>query len=401
MSGHAPRGLRRLRPYRRRALERTSSLRRRTSVDAANPSTVFALVIEATLLVGCASPNNAADSTILNSATSGTFTQDSSRFDSSIADTSRDRLVAKDRLISPRAAAVSAPAGVSAAETGLATELGANPASPETLAPGLYALDRLAIATSGTTATIRAPYSCTRVLDELQAGQWTMLDIPADQNALGVTMALLSYGDRLGTLYLGGTDTACAGSLTMAQQADVTTSGALVTAKSATELPLYCHAGPDPNGQDLSDLQLAYFGLFITPAGSFVLNFSGPAKKGTNRLDVGDEGDQGVMVLPIKADVAPIDAALNFVGKFFSGTDSVDDAFADFAGAFSGAGTLTVTSTDPLTATLSTDGLPAHDGSDEEEYDDEDDAEGTDAGSDLTQYAGQTLTLTASLHCDQ
>ncbi len=290
----------------------------------------------------------------------------------------------------PRTAATSAVAATVASADAIT--------GAEGLAPGLYGLDRLTSSTSGNTVTIRAHRPCEQVMDELQAGQWTLQSVPAEQNALGVTIGLMSYGDRLATLYLKDGDGSCTGSLTVSSPADLTVGGALTASPAGSELSLYCHVGPSPGGDDLTDLQLAYFGLFRTSSGSFVVNLSGPAKVGTNTLGGDDDGDgdQGIMVLPIKPDVAPVDAALNFIGKFFGTGDDINAAFADFAGVFNGTGTLTVTSTDPLTATLTTDTLTAYDGSDEDPGE-----TGDDVSNDLAQYGGQTLSLTAPLHCAQ
>lgn len=293
---------------------------------------------------------------------------------------------------------------------------------PESLLPGLYALDRLAADVNGATVTIRAQRPCSEVLDELQAGQWAARVIPATDSPLSSTMVVLSYGEHLAIAYLKDGESSCVGSVTAGSDVDITGGGALAATGAAVELPLYCHVGPDLNGQDLKDLRLSYFGLFATAGDPFVIMVSAPAQVGTQQLTMDEEGGQGITVLPLKKDVAPIDAAVTFLSTFFAGQGSPDDAFAQFTGMFYGGGTLKVTSTDPLEATLTTDALAAYD----ESADDDDDSDEGDDGSaydsdgnpiessddsdqdddsgvmqEIGGAAGQSLTLTTPLHCGQ
>lgn len=283
-------------------------------------------------------------------------------------------------------------------------------ASPADLLPGLYALDRLAIDVTGTTVILRAQRPCSDVLDELQAGQWTARIIPAMDNPLSSTMAVLSYGDRMAMAYLKDSDASCVGTITAGSPVDITAGGALTAAGAGMELPLYCHVGPNLDGDDLEDLLLTYFGLFTTASGSFVVMGAAPANAGSHRLTVDEEGSQGITVMPLKPDVSPVDAAVTFLGTFFAGQGDPENAFTQFTGMFAGSGTIDVTSSNPLEATLTTDPLAAYD--DEEDdtdyggYDHTDDGDEEDEEDDgvldeLGAAAGQTLTLTAPLHCAQ
>lgn len=312
------------------------------------------------------------------------------------------------RAAAPARGAPAAPqaraAGAAAADIATAEAI----TGAEGLAPGFYGLDRLTISTSGNTVTIRSQRPCEQVLDELQAGQWAMRAIPADQNPLGTTMALFSYGSRLAMAYLKGGESSCTGSITVANQVDLTAGGSLTAAAHGIELPLYCHVGPDPNGNDLKDLRLTYFGLFTTASGSFVMMLGGPATVGRHELSMSDDDSEGITLLPMKPDVAPIDAALTFLGTFFAGQGAADDAFAQFTGMFYGDGTLTVASTGPLQATLTTGTLSAYDDSadntDYGDYDHTDDGgQDTPDGTEkiIGAAAGQTLSVTAPLHCAQ
>lgn len=291
-------------------------------------------------------------------------------------------------------------------------------ADPAGLIPGLYALDRLAIDVSGTTVTIRSQRPCTDVLDELQAGQWTARVIPAADSPLAMTMMLLSYGEHLAMVYLKDSESACVGTVTAASEVEMKGGGALTATGAGLELPLYCHVGPDLNGDDLKKLALSYFGLFATASGAFVVMMSGPAGVGSHTLTVDEEGSEGVTILPLKPGVAPIDAAVTFLGTFFGAQGDPETAFAQFTGMFAGGGTLDVTAADPLTATLTTDALAAYDEDADDDSDEDDDSgyddegnpiEGQDADDDsddgvvqeLGAAAGQTLTLTAPLHCGQ
>lgn len=292
-------------------------------------------------------------------------------------------------------------------------------AAPADLLPGLYALDRLAIDVNGTTVVMRAQRPCSDVLDELQAGQWTARVIPAADSPLSATMAVLSYGEHLAMAYLKATDTTCVGSITAGSPVDITGGGALTATGAGVELPLYCHVGPDLNGDDLKDLLLSYFGLFTTASGSFVVMGSGPANPGSHQLAIDEEGSQGITILPLKPGVAPIDAAVTFLGAFFAAQGDAEDAFAQFSGMFAGGGTLDVTSSSPLEATLTTGTLAAYDESaEDDDYDDESDASGYDADGnpidstddeddddgvmqEIGAAAGQSLTLTTTLHCAQ
>lgn len=285
-------------------------------------------------------------------------------------------------------------------KAGAAAPPAASDSNMEALAPGLYGLERLADESSGSTVTIRSQRPCSDVLDELRAGQWTMTFLPASQTALGMTIAVMSYGDRLAVVYLKDQDASCFGSLTVAEPADIEAGGALTASASGIELPVYCHVGPNVDGQDLNDLAVGYFGMFVTDKGAFMVNLSGPANKGTSRLTMGEEGDQGIMVLPVKPGMDPADAALKFVGSFYSGTGDVDSAFSQFTGMFSGEGTLTVTSTDPWRATLTTDALAAYDeDADDDDYSDDEESDESAAGAGPG-TAGATLTLTTTVHCD-
>lgn len=291
-------------------------------------------------------------------------------------------------------------------------------ATPADLLPGLYALDRLAIDVNGTTVTIRAQRPCAEVLDELRAGQWTARVIPAADSPLAMTMALLSYGEHLAMVYLKDSAAACVGTVTAASQVDVTGGGAVTAAGAGVELPLYCHVGPNLDGDDLKDLVLSYFGLFTTASGAFVAMASGPATTGSHTLTVDEEGSQGVTILPLKPGTVPIDAAVTFLSTFFAGQGDPETAFSQFTGMFAGGGTLDVTSSSPLEATLTTDTLAAYDDDADDDDDESDDSgydsdgnpidgsEGDDeAGGGVMQEiggaAGQTLTLTAPLHCGQ
>lgn len=291
-----------------------------------------------------------------------------------------------------------APAALRHATAALAAPLsfdaapgdGAGP-DPAHLLPGLYALDRLAVDVNGTTVTIRAQRPCTAVLDELLAGQWTGRVIPAMESPLSATMVVLSYGDHLAIAYLKDGESSCIGSVTAASQVDITTEGALDATGAALELPLYCHVGPNLNGDDLKDLSLSYFGLFAAAGDPFVIMASGPANVGTHQITVDEDGGEGITVLPLKKGVAPIDAAVTFLSTFFAGQGDPEDAFAQFTGMFAGGGTVDVTSADPLVATLTTGTLAAYD-----EDADEDDG----VMQQINGAAGQSLTLTAPLHCD-
>jgi hypothetical protein len=240
-------------------------------------------------------------------------------------------------------------------------------------------------------------------MDELQAGQWAMRVIPSDENPLSVTMAVLSYGERLAMVYLKDSESSCVGSITVTNQVDLTSGGALSTAGHGVELPLYCHVGPDPEGDNPDDVRLSYFGLFSTTSGSFVMMLSGPATVGRHQLTMDEEGSEGVTVLPLRPEVAPMDAALTFLGAFFAGQGDANSAFTQFSGMFVGEGTLTVSSIDPLDATLTTGTLTAYDDSaDDTDYGDYDHTDYGEADAEETPAAaGQTLTLTAPLHCAQ
>lgn len=268
-------------------------------------------------------------------------------------------------------------------------------ADPADLLPGLYALDRLAIDVSGTTVTIRAQRPCADVLDELQAGQWSARVIPATDSPLSATMAVLSYGKHLAMVYLKDSESACVGTVTAASDVEVKGGGALTATGAGLELPLYCHVGPNLDGDDLKDLVLSYFGLFATASGAFVVMASGPAGVGSHTLTVDEEGSQGITILPLKPGAVPIDAAVIFLGTFFAGQGDPETAFAQFTGMFAGGGSLAVTTTSPLQATLTTDTLAA--------YDENEDDEGSDDGvmQQIGGAAGQSLTLTAPLHCGQ
>jgi hypothetical protein len=263
-------------------------------------------------------------------------------------------------------------------------------AAPADLLPGLYALDRLAIDVNGSTVVIRAQRPCSAVLDELQAGQWSARIIPAMDNPLSTTMAVLSYGDRMAMAYLKDSDASCVGSVTAGSPVDITVGGALTATGAGIELPLYCHVGPNLDGDDVKDLLLTYFGLFTTASGSFVVMGAAPANAGSHRLAMDEEGSQGITVLPLKPNVSPIDAAVTFLGTFFAGQGDPETVFAQFTGMFAGGGTIDVTSSNPLEATLTTDSLTAYD-------DEEDDGVSEETGA----AAGQTLTLTTPLHCAQ
>jgi hypothetical protein len=333
-----------------------------------------------TLLVGCAGPGGLAtrgDSPAARDANHARSTPPALRFITGALAAAHADVPAPD--------AADAPAAGQDAATNV-----------DDLFTGMYALDRLASETVGTTVSIRARRTCADVFDELRAGQWTIRSVPAEQNALGVSIGLTSYGDRLATIYLKDGDESCNGSLTMAGTASITADGALTASGSALELPLYCHVGPNPNGDDITDKQLTYFGLYVSEAGSFVMAVSGPAAVGAHVLALDTEGSEGVSVMPIRPGIPAIDGGLNFVTGFFGGQgdNAAADAVAQTTGMFYGGGTLTVTATDPLTATLSTDTLAADDSG-------EDSGAGEDASSSPADGAGRTMTLTASLHCDE
>lgn len=313
------------------------------------------------------------------------------------------------------ATALLAPPSFDEAATGNTEASGAAPAD---LLPGLYALDRLAVDVNGNTVVFRAQRPCSEVLDELQAGQWTARIIPAMDNPLSATMAVLSYGDRMAMAYLKGSDASCVGSVTAGSPVDVTAGGALTATGAGMELPLYCHVGPNPGGNDPKDLLLTYFGLFTTASESFVVMGAAPANVGSHQLAMDEEGSQGITVMPLKPDVLPIDAAVTFLGTFFAGQGDPESTFAQFTGMFAGGGTIDVTSSSPLEATLTTDTLAAYVDDADDDDDSENDSSGYDADGNpvesdedgenddgvvekLGAAAGQSLTLTAPLHCAQ
>jgi hypothetical protein len=218
--------------------------------------------------------------------------------------------------------------------------------------------------------------------------------------------------------YLKGSDASCVGSVTAGSPVDITARGALTATGTGMELPLYCHVGPNLDGDDMKDLLLTYFGLFTTASGSFVVMGAAPANTGSHRLAMDEEGSEGITVMPLKPNVSPVDAAVTFLGTFFAGQGDPESTFAQFTGMFTGGGTIDVTSSDPLEATLVTDTLAAYDeDADDVDYD-ESDASGYDTDGNpiesadddedddgvvgqLGAAAGQSLTLTVPLHCAQ
>lgn len=246
---------------------------------------------------------------------------------------------------------------------------------------------------------IQARRSCPDVVDELRAGQWSLTSPKGGLSPLGVSMAMLSYGDLLAVLLLKGSDTSCAGIVTVSTPAEISAGGKLAAAKTEQELPVSCHVGPDPMGDDLDNLILSYSGVFFSDAGAFMLTVAGPATAGPHTLTMDDEGSSGVQLMVFKADSSVTDATLALLGMY-SGSGGSDDegvpeAFSHFQAMYTGGGTLTVTSTDPWQATITT----TLTGGDASAYvtDDESDDESDDA---TNPALNQKVTLTAPLHCD-
>lgn len=319
---------------------------------------ITALATGMTLLVGCATPGN---------------------FDSGSSAVPAARPAAIGDAPLPAATAPDSPDGLA------------------TLAPGMYALDRLASSKTGTTVTIRAERPCADVLNEIQAGQWTMQAVPAAQVTGNTITAVLSYGDRLALVNLAEQGAFCFGSLTVASPVDIKTSGALAASNSGIELPFVCRVGPDPGGDDPTDIRMAYAGLVVTRGGSFLVNVSAPAALGAHKLAADEDGSPAVFVFTMKPGIAPVDAALGAFELFGSGTGDSNGLSDQFTDMFGGGGTLTVTGTDPLVAILQTDTLVPQD------YSDDSDEDASDSSDVSAQHSagGKTLTLTTPLHCDQ
>lgn len=222
---------------------------------------------------------------------------------------------------------------------------------------GEYGLRALRPQRSGSRIAVRSREDCTHALDLLAAGQWQLTRIGKPTEALPLYIAVLAYDDQLAVAFLQESGKQCSGSITVETSQPLTVSGPVTANGEARALAFYCQVGPDLNSNSEKDIVVAEFGLYRTAGRSFLIIVSGPATKGTHKLQPGGDDDLPIAVVPLDPKASSTSAIAALLSQF-GGSGNGTDLERYLLASYRGAGTLVVSSSRPFVATLDAPALP-------------------------------------------
>jgi hypothetical protein len=257
------------------------------------------------------------------------------------------------------AAPVGRPASTGPAASGAPAAAPASGAAD--LLTGAYGLRALEPKRSGSRIAVRSREDCTQALDLLAAGQWRLTRIGKPTEALPLYIAVLEYADQLAVAFLQESGKQCSGSITVETTQQLTVSGPVTANGEARALAFYCQVGPDLNSNSDKDIVVAEFGLYRTAGRTFLVIVSGPATKGTHKLQPGGDDDLPIAVVPLDPKLSSTSAIAALLSQFGGSGDGTDMERYLLA-SYRGAGTLVVSSSDPFVATLDAPALAGEKG---------------------------------------